>query len=432
MVTLGPIALTPRDIATACWLAVLVVAVLASGSTRQSLGGVLRAIARLLGILVLYAAWIALLVLLASRIPFDDGRLWDPTAAKDTVVWFVVAGRALLFAFPKAATEPNFYLRRALATVSGTALLEFYLGLATFDLWIEILLPIPFTVLAIWTVLATRDPTAKRSRAVLGWITILLVLAFAVGVGLVLANEWAGHDWMAQLRSFALTVWLTLGALPFVAWLSLYSNYQLAFAHMRARDGSGAPFKAKLAVISSFGARSRELHRFAGYWPRRVAEAGGFRAGRQIIREFRVDLANREAKERQKADDLVRYAGVQGTDTEGRQLDRREFAETINTLELLASAHMGWYRRDPAGRYKREVADVISVFARGLPEEHGIVMKVRKDGQAWYAWRRTITGWVLAVGAKGPPPNQWFYGGPEPPKAYPGADPGWSQQRISS
>jgi hypothetical protein len=87
---------------------------------------------------------------------------------------------------------------------------------------------------------------------------------------------------------------------------------------------------------------------------------------------------------------------------------------------------MGWYRREPVGRYKRDVADVISVFAHGLPDEHGIVMKVRSDGQAWYAWRRTVTGWVLGVGAKGPPPNQWFYEGPEPPKSYPASGEGWS------
>jgi hypothetical protein len=26
-------------------------------------------------------------------------------------------------------------------------------------------------------------------------------------------------------------------------------------------------------------------------------------------------------------------------------------------------------------------------------------MEVRNDGRAWYAWRRTITGWALGIGA---------------------------------
>jgi hypothetical protein len=39
--------------------------------------------------------------------------------------------------------------------------------------------------------------------------------------------------------------------------------------------------------------------------------------------------------------------------------------------------------------------------------------------------RRTITGWVFAVGATGPPPQQWFYDGPHPPNSYPQSDPPW-------
>lgn len=109
------------------------------------------------------------------------------------------------------------------------------------------------------------------------------------------------------------------------------------------------------------------------------------------------------------------YEGIAGTDEQGRQLDRREFAATIDALEQLSSAHTGWYRNPPDGSHKRKLGHILSIFARGLPEEHGIVMKVRKDGEAWYALRRTVTGWVFAIGARGEPPNQWFYDGPEPP-----------------
>ncbi len=40
-------------------------------------------------------------------------------------------------------------------------------------------------------------------------------------------------------------------------------------------------------------------------------------------------------------------------------------------------------------------------------------------------WRRTVGGWVFAIGAGGPPPDQWEYDGPEPPTGFPGEDPGW-------
>lgn len=426
--TIGPVELTTRDIAATLWLVVIAIGVLIARSTRMGLVRVAGSLTRLLGIFVLYAAWVVILLLVATRIPFGDGGLWDLSLLKDTVIWFMVSGLALLLAFPKATTEHHFYLRRAFTTVSGTSLLQFYLGLVTFDLWVEILLPVPIVFVQLLLATTARGKTAGRATNVLIAVSVLLVVGFAGAVGVVLASGWTAFDWGAQWQSFLLTIWLTLGALPFVAWLSLYSNYQLAFLHMRGRNGSGAPLRAKLALVLSFHVRSRELGRFAGSWPRQLPEAAGFRAGRSVIRDFRRDLAKRDAADHKKAEDLVRYAGVTGTDGEGRRLDRREFAETISALELLSSAHMGWYRNPPEGRYKRDVSGVLSVFARGLPEEHGIVMKVRKNGQAWYAWRRTISGWVLAVGAIGPPPNQWFYDGPEPPKGYPGSDVSWGSR----
>jgi hypothetical protein len=86
---------------------------------------------------------------------------------------------------------------------------------------------------------------------------------------------------------------------------------------------------------------------------------------------------------------------------------------------------MGWYRNPPEGRYKAKVGEFLSTLARDLPEDHGITMEVRKDGQAWYAWRRTITGWVFGIGAAGSPPDQRFYEGEVPTEGFPGAKSSW-------
>ena len=58
-------------------------------------------------------------------------------------------------------------------------------------------------------------------------------------------------------------------------------------------------------------------------------------------------------------------------------------------------------------------------------------MRVHEAGQSWYAWRRTVTGWCFAIGAAGPPPEQWEYDGPEPPAGFPGEDPAWGSHAFS-
>ena len=127
----------------------------------------------------------------------------------------------------------------------------------------------------------------------------------------------------------------------------------------------------------------------------------------------------------------MRYAGIDGTDSEGRRLDQREFKETTKALRWLATCHMGHYRR--RNRYDPELLALLGDgFARhGLANEHGIGMKVSEDGQAWFAYRRTITGWCFAIGAAGPPPDQWEYDGQDPPRGFPGRDPMWGRKGRS-
>jgi hypothetical protein len=148
---------------------------------------------------------------------------------------------------------------------------------------------------------------------------------------------------------------------------------------------------------------------------------------RAVFKDYRRTVEERDEKATRESDRLEYYAGVPGTDSQGMQLDRREFRETKKALQSLASAQMGWYR-NPGSRYR---GDLLEMFAPmfttdGLPEDnHGVVMQVARDGQSWYAWRRTVTGWCFAIGASDPPPNQWEFDGPNPPAGFPGEDAAW-------
>ncbi len=130
-------------------------------------------------------------------------------------------------------------------------------------------------------------------------------------------------------------------------------------------------------------------------------------------------------EEQRKADRLVEYAGVYGVDSEGRRLDKREFVETKAALRWLHTCYEGWWRRED--RYKEGLLELIGSPHQmyGLDPANGYQEWVSPEGNAWYAWRRTVTGWVFAIGANAPPPNQWTYDGPEPPTGPPGKDPVW-------
>lgn len=75
---------------------------------------------------------------------------------------------------------------------------------------------------------------------------------------------------------------------------------------------------------------------------------------------------------------------------------------------------MGWY--DRKNRYKDDLLDILTF--RDLPENHGITVRISGDGQRWFAWRRTVSGWCFAIGAASAP-DQWVYDGAGPPSDFP-------------
>ena len=89
-------------------------------------------------------------------------------------------------------------------------------------------------------------------------------------------------------------------------------------------------------------------------------------------------------------------------------------------LRSLAISQMGHYRNS-GKKYRGDLLPILeSGFVRdGLPQSHGIAMYVAPDGQSWYAERQTITGHWFAIGAGGPPSDQWLFDGTDRPSGFP-------------
>jgi len=202
-----------------------------------------------------------------------------------------------------------------------------------------------------------------------------------------------------------------------------------------ATEDRRARRRAKLALVTRLHFRSRDSHAFAGPWIQRIASAPSFAAARQVVTDYRKSRRDAERAAAEEQAQLRRYAGSDETDAEGRRLDRREFRETTSALNWLASCEEGWYHNEHRGgrQYRADLLEALGndFTSHGLPQDSGITVKIAEDGQAWFAWRRTITGWCFAIGAAGPPPDRWEYDGSEPPNSFPGKDRRWGERPFS-
>lgn len=422
-----PDLLTSREIASAFYLAVIVALLIALAirkpEVRESLARLLklRLPLELVLLVGLFAGWLALVIRGAGHI-----GLWNEGLAKDTIFWFVVPGLGLFVSLGDVG-QPGLFCRRLWRTLGLSVFVAFYLNVLTFHIAIEVALQPIATVLGAAATFANAPAGKRRAERLLALFGFALLAATTLNM---IANS-DRIDGSQVILSWFLPVWLTVAALPFVYLLGLYDQYRVLF-RLAGKDAPDwrARLRARLALLIGYGASAREVAAVRPYLGtiRRVAIAPSFAAARAEIEDNRAQRRVQAERKRQKAEGLKTFAGVQGTDEEDRQLDRREFEETMRALNTLAVRQMGWYR-NRGSRYRREVLELMSHHhaLERVPADHGIKMRVRRDGQAWSAWRRTPSGWVFAIGASEPPPAQSHYDGPTLPKGYPGEAPGWSE-----
>lgn len=415
--------ITNREIATVVWLVIFLVVSSTKAEVRASFSSLARAFFRIKIVvpLLLFAGWLASWVWLA-----DKAGLWEPYLLKDTATWFAVSGLVLLMNANRVAEDEQYVRSTIRSTFQVSVILGFFLNIITFSLIVEFLLLPIMAFLVMATTLAERDVQLARSKrlfeVLLAGITGALVILTAVDIYRQRHDLDLGELW----RSFAMTVWLPVVALPFVSGFALIASYELVFMRLGfANDRRRVGLKTRLAIVLGLNGQLRDVNAFTGGWARQVAEAPTFRIALQRVRSFRQHRVKQHLEERERQDRLKRYAEIDGTDAEGKRLDQRGFAETKEALRWLATCHMGWYR-NRGGRYHPNLLERLGGFSsKGLPEEHGIMMEGRGDGQAWYAWRRTVSGWVFAIGAAAKPPDQWLYDGADPPTGFPGSAKGW-------
>jgi hypothetical protein len=413
-----------REIAALVWLGAAAFWVLSQQELRASLGGVFKAFLQPLIVIPLAAmlAWIGLELWVGARL-----ALWNVSLAKTTLLWTLGSAAVLFFNCTQAASDPHFFRRTMVATIGVAVFVEFFMNLYVMSLPMELMLQFVIIVLSLLAAVGSIKPEHKTAKI------FCEVLLAAIGFALFIYTVrqvylgWDGIDGRSLLLEFALPIWLTAGLVPFLYILSFYVVYDAAFRGINwATADRRSRWRSRMAVVSALHFRTGAVQKFTWNWAKRVSEATSLSAARGVVAVFLEELRRARKAELDEREKMRRYAGSNETDEEGRRLDRREFAATIDALRWLETCQLGWHR-NRGGRYRDDLLKMIAGdFTRqGLPKESGIMLRVSNDGQAWYAWRRTVTGWCFAIGAAGPPPDQWEYDGPEPPQGFPGQDRMW-------
>jgi hypothetical protein len=421
--------LNNREWASLIWLGALLGFGLLNPDIRGNLRNVLRlAFTRKLAFVwAIYLVWIAALVVLS----YVTG-IWRTELTKDTIVWTATAGLVLVGSFTEA-WKPGHFKSAFFKAVGAVALLEYLVTLATFRLWVEVILQPLVVLFAVAPIMVKEDKERISWQRVGNWFFLILVCVMLAHTALTLRASWEAMDWGLFILRGAWPVALAAWVLIAVFGLGILATYEQAFNRlMWIRDQEAGSWKAKLGLFLALRLGLRWVHEAAKGGTYDVAHADSIHGAFQAASAFKREHISTEKRENRRKADLVRYAGSDELDENGRPRDKREFRETVHTLEWLHTCQMGWYRRDPPG-YK---PDLIERFrddftAQGIPAPSCITIVVSDDGERWYAWRKTPSGHCFAIGASEHPPDKWIYDGPRPPDGFPGLAAEWGDRPFS-
>lgn len=414
------------------WVSIGIVALVLAllvARTRRTSGPKFSTFLKALGawqILVLLGAWLAWIILC-----FIVALLlgwWNLGLLKDTIAIVLLLGLPALFRLNDQRSGGAIFVRIARDCLGITALLTFYINLASLPWFGEVLLQLGLLFLILLQA-AAMQPKASAFQGIGGLLVVLLVVGAGAWTTVTLMQTAGQLDFGDVLRSFALSVWLPLALTPllYVAAFLMQADAALVRVSIKIDEHWQRPRPpVSAAVVFGLHFSVRLAHRL-NFEHREVGRGATFRDTLRRMRDFRSDVRDRDRREHERNDALRRYARVRGVDANGAQLDRRDFAVTKERLQHIMYSETARRAGSPGTFWSDdEFRDqVVMAKIHGLPEAHGFVVETSHAGESWRAWRETPSGWFLGTGGLSPN-SEWLYSGAEPPPGFPTPDdPRW-------
>lgn len=255
--------LNNREIAALTWLIIIALLALWSSDVRQSVSSVLEIVLslRLIPIWIVYGLWILAIVEIASR-----AGIWRTTMAKDTLVWSLTAGIALLLESTDAL-QPGYFQRAAPRVLSVVVIAEAFFNLAIFPFWIEFILQPVLFIMLISPIIVQDTNVSKGLHQLVSWFPVVLVLVIAGYVIQTVYQSWQTLKWgtlaLQAVWPILLGIWVLLLVFP----LAIVMGYETAFRRLSFyRDKQTGLWKVQLGLVLALGIRPR--------WVREAAKGG--------------------------------------------------------------------------------------------------------------------------------------------------------------
>ncbi len=272
-----------REISLAIWIAVALLWALSKSEIRHSSRDLLAATTKVKilapsGIMAIYVWGIAAVL---ARV-----GLWNSGLLKDTLLWFIGTALILFGKSVSAASDPQFFRKTLIGCIKVTVVLQFLSNTYVFPLWVELLLIPAVTVIGIMGEVVKTEERLAIVAKLFG--TVFNVVALVVFL-FTLQAAWdhrADFTKGSTYLTLALPSLLTVGLMPFIFAMCLWSEYESQFIRLSfwLKDKPKLIRVAHREAILSCGLNPYKLRRLVGWFYTELQDASTAADVRRVVR----------------------------------------------------------------------------------------------------------------------------------------------------
>jgi hypothetical protein len=216
-----------REIASAIWLGVILVALLVYGPTRSNLVDLLKSFFQPL---ILIPLAFAALYAAAEIFLLQRWQWWSVANLKTTILWLATFAFVTMFEVATARGRPASFGKITRDVVSVTGVLLFIAELHTFPLAVELIALPVVTFIALTGEVAKREPAHAQVAKLLGCATGVIGFSyFGFSLWRTIESWREAATWDVALE-FLVPILLSLGFLPFLYGWRTYVAYSSVFS----------------------------------------------------------------------------------------------------------------------------------------------------------------------------------------------------------
>jgi hypothetical protein len=237
-----------RELAIAIWILVAIIGSLTHHKIRKSLFHLLKAFFawKLVLSYVFMFSYVALILLSLHAL-----GIWRLTHLPITMLWIVCVAFVMLLDYSKA-NDQNFFKNAIKDNLRILIVLEFFINLYVFNLWIELLLVPIFVILGGMIAITDTDGKYHTVRTFLNYIMAIIGLGFTIYALYMVAVDFKRFATLENFANFYLPLLLTTMFLPFIYFAALYASYESLFVRLQffVKDSSLLRYVKKKTLLA--------------------------------------------------------------------------------------------------------------------------------------------------------------------------------------